>query len=163
MAAPKDTVINDAKGSVPVPTLSFDDEEKLIRDVNSKYNQSITFERGKEGWQLNNLPDGGMGDCDTYARTKGEALVKAGMDKGKLAIVVHKLWNGVDHATLRVDRGNGKYVYLTNPQNRMQTQYPEATILADEPGEPRMPPMQYDDWETRRILADAQQREKAGK
>lgn len=153
MTAPKDTVLTSTKGSVPVAELSFDDEEKMIREVNGKYNQSITYQRGKAGWQLDDLPDGGEGDCDTFARTKGEALVRAGFNKDKLAIVTAKLWNGVDHALLQVERGDGKFVYLTNPQNRMQSQYPEATILNELPGERNGVAMGYDSWEVMRDIA----------
>lgn len=148
---PKTTVLK----NVPVANpLSFDDEEKLIRDVNTKYNQIITYKNqprtdgqpGSGGWQLNDLPDGGEGDCDTYARTKGEALARAGFNTDKLSIVAAKLWNGVDHAVLRVDRGEGKYVYLTNPMNQMQRNYPEATILTDLPGKPAGGELAYPIW-----------------
>lgn len=123
------------------PAMSPEDEDKTIREVNAKYNNLITYKdqpsndgKGTGGWQLNDLPDGGEGDCDTYARSKGEALARAGVPTNKLSIVVARMWNGVDHAVLKVDRGQGKAVYLSNPLNAVQRQNPDASILDDLPG-----------------------------
>jgi len=125
--------------------MSPEDEDKTIRDVNAKYNQLIAYKtqtgnggKGTGGWQLEDMPDGGEGDCDNFARTKGEALIKAGVDPSKLSIVVAKLWNGVDHAVLQVDRGDGKYMYLSNPMNNDQKNNPDLSISDEPPGEPKM-------------------------
>lgn len=139
-------------GQVPAG-MSPDQEDEAIRSVNEKYNNLITYKdqpsndgKGTGGWQLNDLPEGGEGDCDTYARTKGEALVKAGIPSNKLSIVVAKMWNGVDHAVLKVDRGNGKAVYLSNPINGTQRQNPNASILDELPGKDAGVNLYYPMW-----------------
>ena len=121
--------------------MSLEDEDKMIREVNAHYNRVINYKdqpsndgKGKGGWQLENLPDGGEGDCDTYARSKGEALIRAGYPANKLAIVVARQWNGVDHALLQVERSDGKKVFLSNPQNALQRNHPDASILDEMPG-----------------------------
>lgn len=130
-----------ATNTTTTPPLDFETETKMISQVNAHYNKAIVYKnqpsndgKGTGGWQLENLPDGGEGDCDTYARTKGEALIRQGFDPKKLAIVVARQWNGVDHALLRVDRGDGKFVYLSNPQNKLQAANTDASIMDELPG-----------------------------
>lgn len=144
----KSTPVNEKKFPTP------EEEDAMIREVNARYNKLITYKNeprddgkpGYGGWQLYNLPDGGEGDCDTYARTKGEALVKGGVPQSKLHIVTARLWDGTDHAMLRVDRGNGKFVYLTNPMNDMQRNHPDTSILEELPGKPIGAEYSYPMW-----------------
>lgn len=116
-----------------MPTLTQDQEEQLMSDVNDKYNATIKYQKGQAGWQLNNLPDGGDGDCDTYAATKGEALIKAGIDPKRIAIQTTKLPSGVDHAVLRVTKQDGSVTFLGNDIGSGG-----PTMTRDAPGNPTM-------------------------
>ncbi len=93
--------------------------DRVNRDVNS----TRTFEKGKEGWQLNTLKPGDSGDCDSFAATKIGELKRAGVPLDKVNLDVYKLWDGQDHAVVTVNH-NGKHYFLDNRNDDMQEEAP---------------------------------------
>lgn len=84
-----------------------------ISKINQQVNRSIKYKYGLNGWQLDYLPDGGEGDCDTYAYTKYRMLKDSGISDNDMRFLAVKTKFREDHLVLRVKFGDKNY-YLDN-------------------------------------------------
>lgn len=111
-----------------------DQEVEALDKLNREVNTTRAFEKGKAGWQLNEIEPGGKGDCDSFAVTKLNALKKAGYDPKKMHLDVYQLWDGQDHAVATVNV-KGKNYFLDNRSDTLQEQPPgtfRKRVRADE-------------------------------
>lgn len=100
--------------------------DKIVK-INQQVNRSIKYKRGLNGWQLDYLPDGGEGDCDTYAYTKYRMLKDRGVPDKDMRFIPVKTSFGEDHLILRVSFG-GKQYYLDNRYDTVWDTAPDNQI-----------------------------------
>ncbi len=86
-----------------------------LQRINSEINTSIAYVGeldGQDEWKLNPA----SGDCDDYAVTKRQRLLRAGWPSGALRIATARTTDGVGHAVLVVSTSQGDLV-LDNRTN----------------------------------------------
>ncbi len=91
----------------------------LLKSVNRQVNGSIRFvaERaGQDNWQIG----ASRGDCEDFALTKRQALIKSGVPASSLRIMVTQNRRGMPHAVLVVKTSGGDYV-LDNEHQQVVT------------------------------------------
>ncbi|NWJ23872.1 transglutaminase-like cysteine peptidase [Rhizobium sp. RM] len=91
------------------------EKRALLQRINSEINTKIAYSDDNgaaDDWKINVT----QGDCEDYALTKREQLLKAGWPSGALRIATARLNNGVGHAVLIVSTTKGDLV-LDNRTN----------------------------------------------
>ncbi|KAA3501673.1 MULTISPECIES: transglutaminase-like cysteine peptidase [Rhizobium/Agrobacterium group] len=86
-----------------------------LQRINSEINTAIVYVgelEGQDEWKLNPA----SGDCDDYAVTKRQRLLRAGWPSGALRIATARTPNGIGHAVLVVSTTQGDLV-LDNRTN----------------------------------------------
>ncbi|MBB3938011.1 transglutaminase-like cysteine peptidase [Aureimonas phyllosphaerae] len=80
----------------------------LVGHVNRSVNRGIrpVSDRGRDVWQANVA----VGDCEEFALTKRERLMKEGMPASALRIAVATTGSGEGHAVLVVSTADGDFV-----------------------------------------------------
>ncbi|MFK0385437.1 transglutaminase-like cysteine peptidase [Agrobacterium sp. NPDC090273] len=91
------------------------EKRALLQRINSEINTKIAYSEDNgadDDWKINVI----QGDCEDYALTKRQQLLKAGWPSGALRIATGRLENGVGHAVLIVSTTKGDLV-LDNRTN----------------------------------------------
>jgi predicted transglutaminase-like cysteine proteinase len=101
-----------------------------ILQINKQINRAIKYKTGASGWQLDYLPDGGEGDCDTYAYTKYKMLKDSGLTDNDMRFVAVKNKFGGDHLVLRVNVDNKPY-YLDDVTDVMWNEPPGVEVIKE--------------------------------
>jgi predicted transglutaminase-like cysteine proteinase len=86
-----------------------------LQSINSQINSAIIYvseSAGQDEWKLNPA----SGDCDDYAVTKRQRLLRAGWPSGALRIATARTTDGIGHAVLVVSTSQGDLV-LDNRTN----------------------------------------------
>ena len=86
-----------------------------LQRINSEINSAIVYVgelEGQDEWKLNPA----SGDCDDYAVTKRQRLLRAGWPSGALRIATARIPSGIGHAVLVVSTTQGDLV-LDNRTN----------------------------------------------
>ncbi|AQS64707.1 hypothetical protein AGRHK599_LOCUS3446 [Rhizobium rhizogenes] len=86
-----------------------------LQRINAEINTAIVYvseTAGEDEWKLNPV----NGDCDDYAVTKRQSLLRAGWPSGALRIATARTPNGIGHAVLVVSTTQGDLV-LDNRTN----------------------------------------------
>jgi len=86
-----------------------------LQRVNAEINTSIIYaseQDGEDDWKLNPA----SGDCDDFAVTKRQRLLRAGWPSGALRIATARTTDGIGHAVLVVSTSQGDLV-LDNRTN----------------------------------------------
>lgn len=84
----------------------FSKFSEIIKRVNDNVNRRISYTReSTDVWNYNVS----LGDCEDYVLTKAHELIKSGLPKGSLRIMITKA-SGEGHAVLLVDTSKGTLV-----------------------------------------------------
>ena len=90
---------------------------RQLATINARINRNMKErnDRGPDSWNIN----GRYGDCEDFALTKRNRLLKAGWSSGSLLITTGYLPNGIYHAVLVARTDHGDYV-LDNLSGRIK-------------------------------------------
>lgn len=98
-------------------TLAWTPEDRrLVSEVNIRVNRSIRpqNDQGRDRWNANVT----VGDCEEFALTKRERLIKAGLPASALRMAVATTRSGEGHAVLVVSTHAGDFI-LDNRSDRI--------------------------------------------